>query len=550
MGRYKYYFISILLCLLAVMCWGFDVSAERPSRKLVTDTITGETGKEYTISYYNVDYYDGSNYFGQNVTVMYGDKNIIGHYELDDDAPFFRMEDNGESRIINATITGLDEYADLSYSFTYTFYPFEFDTSYVAEKDHNAYQPLQIYSGSPIEPVMSVHTNKWNKDTNSYYLNSQYYTVSYENNVNAGKAKAIVKGIGLYTGTLELEFEIIPVVVNDYTVHDYLMGDRSQPVPGLKESVYIIEEIDSDRHVARLQITDENKGNYCFSVLSTAVAASVNCTGIRIENYDEQYSYKQYPDGELMLSDGTYSQVCNTHTLKQIYRYNEPSCEGMGHEDVFKCSVCGRYFKSQDAKEEILHLDDTIKPATGHSFGDWEVAHETTYYWEGQMEQKCSICGLVNYKVIPRLDEKPAATTEGSVKASAGSGEKGQSQPSGDTDDNSDYNDGITSDDEEEVDVPSVSGLKLASKKKKQIVIAWNKMSDIDGYEINYGTDKKYKKFKTKKLSKSKKSFTVSKLKSRKKYYVRIRAYKKYTDRNGDTQIAYGSWSSKNKKCK
>ena len=324
------------------------------------------------------------------------------------------------------------------------------------------------------------------------------------------------------------------------------MSDRAQPIAGLKATDYTVEEIDSERYVARLQITDKNKGNYCFSVFSTAEAASVSCTGIRIEGYNEAYSYKDYPDGELMCSDGTYVEVCKSHSLRQIYYYNEATCEREGHESVFKCSVCGRYFKNQDAAGEILHLNDTIIPAKGHSFGDWEVTLEATSYWEGRMEQKCSACGSVNYKTIPKLADEIKDTTTSEAKdnkVTAGDGKKEGLL----SDTNSDAND---EDIDDEIEVSSVYGLKLISKKKKQIVITWNKTSDIDGYEINDGTDKKYKKFKTKKLSKSKRSFTVNKLKSRKKYYIRIRAYKKYTDRNGDTQIAYGSWSSKNKKCK
>ncbi len=87
-----------------------------------------------------------------------------------------------------------------------------------------------------------------------------------------------------------------------------------------------------------------------------------------------------------------------------------------------------------------------------------------------------------------------------------------------------------------------VSIKKLTSPKKKAIKITWAKDSKVTGYEIEYSTNKKFTKKTTKKVTISKYktiSKTIGKLKSKKKYYVRIRAYKK----SGKTKI-YGAWST------
>lgn len=87
-----------------------------------------------------------------------------------------------------------------------------------------------------------------------------------------------------------------------------------------------------------------------------------------------------------------------------------------------------------------------------------------------------------------------------------------------------------------------VSIKKLTSPKKKSIKITWAKDSMVTGYEIEYSTNKKFTKKTTKKVTISKYktiSKTIGKLKSKKKYYVRIRAYKK----SGKTKI-YGAWST------
>lgn len=73
------------------------------------------------------------------------------------------------------------------------------------------------------------------------------------------------------------------------------------------------------------------------------------------------------------------------------------------------------------------------------------------------------------------------------------------------------------------------------------------KKSGVTGYQIQVSTSSKFKKAKTKtyKVSKQKTtSKTIKSLKSKKKYYVRIRTYKT-AKVNGKTTTKYSSWSAK-----
>ena len=90
--------------------------------------------------------------------------------------------------------------------------------------------------------------------------------------------------------------------------------------------------------------------------------------------------------------------------------------------------------------------------------------------------------------------------------------------------------------------VGTVSSLK-ASAISKGLKLTWKKKSSISGYEIQYSTNKNFTSAKTVKVSKSKTSYTLSKLKGDKKYYVRIRAYKTYTDELGQKVKTEGKWS-------
>lgn len=75
-------------------------------------------------------------------------------------------------------------------------------------------------------------------------------------------------------------------------------------------------------------------------------------------------------------------------------------------------------------------------------------------------------------------------------------------------------------------------------------------MSDAEGYQIQIGTKKNFKGAKTIFVSKSKKKYVKKGLKSRKKYYLRIRAYKTCKNAAGAVEKVYGSWSRTSKKVK
>ena len=79
---------------------------------------------------------------------------------------------------------------------------------------------------------------------------------------------------------------------------------------------------------------------------------------------------------------------------------------------------------------------------------------------------------------------------------------------------------------------PSVSKVKSFKAKagKRKLTLTWKKISGAAGYQIQVSTKKNFKGAKTITVSKSKKSYTKKGLKAKKKYYVRIRAYKTYKD--------------------
>lgn len=87
---------------------------------------------------------------------------------------------------------------------------------------------------------------------------------------------------------------------------------------------------------------------------------------------------------------------------------------------------------------------------------------------------------------------------------------------------------------------PKKTSIKKLSKGKKKFTVTWAKVSGVKGYQIQYSSDKKFKKNnKSVTVTKQKTTkATVKKLKSKKRYYVRVRTYKTVNGKK-----IYSSWS-------
>lgn len=91
---------------------------------------------------------------------------------------------------------------------------------------------------------------------------------------------------------------------------------------------------------------------------------------------------------------------------------------------------------------------------------------------------------------------------------------------------------------------PKNTKIKKLTSKKANLTITWSKISGVKGYQIQVATDKKFKKNKKTVTIKKQKTTkkTIKKLKSGKKYYVRIRTYKVSKNKK-----VYSSWTKAKK---
>ena len=112
---------------------------------------------------------------------------------------------------------------------------------------------------NPVEPQVTV---KQDGKALTYGID---YKVSYADNTKEGTAKAIVTGIGKYSGTLETTFEIEknPVVLKSIAVkeakQDYNVGDKFNP-EGLVLTLFY-----SDETTSEVAYTEETKDKFTFA---------------------------------------------------------------------------------------------------------------------------------------------------------------------------------------------------------------------------------------------------------------------------------------------
>lgn len=123
------------------------------------------------------------------------------------------------------------------------------------------------YNGNAQRPGVTVSLN------GTELKEGTDYTVTYESNVNAGTAKAIVKGIGRYEGLVEKTFEIGKADISDATVGidaQTYTGGSINPTPRVKmgskdlvlEEDYAITGYENNVEPGTATLTIEGRGNY------------------------------------------------------------------------------------------------------------------------------------------------------------------------------------------------------------------------------------------------------------------------------------------------
>lgn len=260
------------------------------------------------------------------------------------------------------------------------------------------------------------------------------------------------------------------------------------------------------------------------------------------------------------LTEGSHCSVCEKVLTEQTVipaaghvpvtdAAVEAACETTGLTEGNHCSVCGKVLTAQN-----------VIPATGHQWNEYKES--------GKIKRKCSVCGktetvgtyldvkkiqlskttyaydgkahMPTIKVTNTAGKKLKEGTDYKVKKPSGRKNAGiytvtivmKGKYSGK------YQKTFQI-------VPKGTVISGVKAKKKAFTVSWKKQAkQTSGYQIQYAVDAKFKKsVVTKNVNNTKKTkLDVTKLKSKKKYYIRIRTYKTVKV-NGKSKKIYSGWS-------
>ena len=251
------------------------------------------------------------------------------------------------------------------------------------------------------------------------------------------------------------------------------------------------------------------------------------------------------------------------------------TCKATGNISYYKCNVCNRIFKDSNGIQEIS-IASTIIPKIAHNPKEEMISKEktkATLTKNGKIvrkyQTKCTLCGdilgtrTVTEKIYYAKTIKLSKTTFKynkkvqipTVKVKDNKGivideenytitySNKKSKKVGEYKVTIKFKNKYKGTKELKYTIkPQGTTLKKLKAGSKQFKAIWNKNTDqTSGYQIQYATDNKFKKNSSKELIEDNKktSQKFKDLKEKKKYYVRIRAYKTVKGKN-----FYSSWST------
>ena len=277
------------------------------------------------------------------------------------------------------------------------------------------------YTGSALKPSVTVSYNgiKLSSSTD--------YSVSYEDNINAGQALLIITGAGIFAGTIEKEFTISPKDLSGnyaklsaakyeqdgtakepaVTVSKYTYSSTTVLTEGTDFSVSYTDNIAAGTASAVIS----GIGNYCGSITKT----------FTIVHTKHSYGASYVSKAATCTENGEQRQdcaFCDAYLTEEIAMLPhtsvtdervEPTCTNTGLTEGSHCSACG----------EILTAQQVI-PAIGHSYSEpvfeWSddfTSAKVTFVCSENDDVQELTCNITSER------EEPGCTSDGTITYTA-----------------------------------------------------------------------------------------------------------------------------------
>ena len=349
----------------------------------------------------------------------------------------------------------------------------------------------------PFDYIYDGREHKWKpevvNDTGKLLEKDKDYTVAYDtlDLKNAGTIKVIIKGKGNYAGEKEINYHIKQRKVTLLSASDEKSYDGQPLTNGnIKES--------GDGFA-------EGEGaTYAVTGSQTEVGTSKNTFSYKLNANTKADNYA------ITTAEGTLTvtKKKHAHTYKEIITKATPSKNG---SKITKCTECGdiqkkeviAYPKKVTCISEYVYDGKVKKPEVTVTDANGKKVSKSEYALS--YTGNCKNVGTYTVKIT--FKNNYAGTLKKTFTV-----------------------------------VPKGTNLKSVKSGKKQMAVQWSKQNiQTTGYQLQYAVDKSFKKnlkavtIKNNKVTSRK----ISKLVGKKKYYVKIRTYKKVA---GKTY--YSKWST------
>ena len=294
------------------------------------------------------------------------------------------------------------------------------------------------------------------------------------------------------------------------------------------------------------ELTYEEEGGAVITASVTSDSNEVNIgdnnSSVLIEKHIHDWSEWTVETKPTCVDEGKKTRVCNTCTKQEEavisptgeHTYSKqvvlPTYDEQGYT-IYTCEVCNYSYKDDftdklERPAEKPSTEPETKPST-----EPETKPSTEPETKPSTEPDTKPSTEPETKPSTKPDSKPtAAPTNPTASNSAATlPQSANSQASN-----------AESTTSAQIQKPNKTSVKKSKAKKGSVELTWSKTKGVKGYEIQVATDKKFKKNKktvTIKKQKTTKT-TVKKLKSKTKYFIRIRTFKTVNGKK-----VYSAWS-------
>lgn len=236
-------------------------------------------------------------------------------------------------------------------------------------------------------------------------------------------------------------------------------------------------------------------------------------------DYTVQYQDNYLPDGRQACGVYVYVTPIGSYVGNPVLTGLLSLCRGEQPDDEDDSKNPDDHQKTDDSKK----TPDSQNPSTTNKLKKQKITKVSSTYKKSVGQSftlKPKAKGKITYKTgnkkVATVNSKGKVTVKGTGKATITVTAKATSTYSKCVKKITIYG------------VPKKPGMKKLTAGKKKFTVQWKKDKKADGYQVQYSTDKKFKKnVKSVNVSKKSTKATVKKLKKGKTYWVRMHSYKK-----------------------